>query len=195
MYIIHYITATLFQEHIMTITSANAQSNIELMRTAFAALERKDADAVVGLMPPDFVINIAGMPYQKRGTDAWRKHAAILFSALPDLRVKIEDIFAAEDKVTVRLRISGTHSGEFLGIPPTGKRVEYESTEVYRIADGKIAEEWICSDTLTLMAQIGGQGLSLGRLASMWLAGYRVWFALVLGIAIGAVSVVTAQLV
>jgi steroid delta-isomerase-like uncharacterized protein len=195
MYIIHYITATLFQEHIMTITSATAQSNIELMRTAFAALERKDADAVVGLMPPDFVINIAGMPYQKRGTDAWRKHAAILFSALPDLRVTIEDIFAAEDKVTVRLRISGTHSGEFLGIPPTGKRVEYESTEVYRIADGKIAEEWICSDTLTLMAQIGGQGLSLGRLASMWLAGYRVWFALVLGIAIGAVSVVTAQLV
>jgi steroid delta-isomerase-like uncharacterized protein len=195
MYIIHYITTALFQEHIMTIPSATAQSNIELMRTAFAALERKDADAVVELMPADFVINIAGMPFQKRGTDAWRKHAAILFSALPDLQVKIEDIFASGDKVTVRLRISGTHSGEFLGIQPTGRRVEYESTEVYRIADGKIAEEWICSDTLTLMAQIGGHGLSLGRLASMWLAGYRVWFALVLGIAIGAISAVTAQLV
>jgi steroid delta-isomerase-like uncharacterized protein len=194
-YVIHYITAALFQELIMTIPSAAAQSNIELMRTAFAALERKDANAVVELMPPDFVINIAGMPYQKRGTDAWRKHAAILFAAFPDLRVKIEDIFAAEDKVTARLRISGTHSGEFLGIQPTGKRVEYESTEVYRIADGKIAEEWICSDTLTLMAQIGGQGLSLERLASMWLAGYRVWFALGLGIAIGAVSTMIVRLV
>jgi predicted ester cyclase len=108
---------------------------------------------------------------QKRGTDAWRKHAEILFFAFPDLQVKVEDIFGAEDKVTVRLRISATHAGEFLGIQPTGKRVEYESTEVYRIADGKIVEEWICSDMLTLMAQIGGQGLSMGKLASMWLAG------------------------
>jgi predicted ester cyclase len=119
----------------------------------------------------DFIINSAGMPYQKRGTDAWRKHAEILFFAFPDLQVKVEDIFGAEDKVTVRIRISATHAGEIFGIQPTGKRVEYESTEVYRIADGKIVEEWICSDMLTLMAEIGGQGLSMGKLASMWLAG------------------------
>jgi steroid delta-isomerase-like uncharacterized protein len=178
----------------MTIQPSIAQSNIELMQTAFTAVQRKDADAVVKLMPPDFIINIAGMPYQKRGTDAWRKHAEILFSAFPDIQIKIEDIFAVDDKVAVRLRILGTHSGEFLGIQPTGKRVEYESSEVYRIADGKIAEEWICSDTLTLMAQIGGQGLSFGKLAFMWLAGYRVWFALLFGIAIGALSTVLARL-
>lgn len=170
----------------MTIPFSSPQSNIELMRTAFAALCRKDVDAVVALMPPDFRINIAGMPDQKTGADVWRKHAAILFSAFPDIQVKIEDIFAAEDKVAVRLRLSGTHRGEFMGIPPTGKKVEYESTEIYRIADGKIAEEWICSDTMTLMAQIGGQGLSMGKLAAMWLSGYRVWFALGLGLVIGA---------
>jgi len=95
---------------------------------------------VVALMRSDFLINIAGMPYQKRGTHAWRKHAAILFAAFPDLQVKIEDIFGAEDKVSARLRISGTHAGEFLGIQPTGKRVEYESTEVYRIADLRHAD-------------------------------------------------------
>lgn len=174
----------------MTIPLPTPQSNIALMRTAFAALGRKDADAVVTLMPPDFLINIAGVPYQKRGTNTWRKHAEILFSAFPDIQVKVEDIFAAGDKVAVRLRISGTHAGEFLGVQPTGKRVEYESTEIYRIADGKIAEEWICSDTLTLMAQIGGRGFSMGKLASMWLAGYRVWFALFLGIVIGLLSMV-----
>lgn len=172
----------------MTIALSTPQSNIALMRTAFSALGRKDADAVVALMPPDFLINIAGMPYQKKGTDAWRKHADILFAAIPDIQVKIEDIFAAEDKVAVRLRLSGTHKGEFMGVQPTGKKVEHESTEIYRIADGMIAEEWICSDTLTLMAQIGGQGLSLGRLASMWLAGYRAWFALVLGLGIGTLG-------
>lgn len=178
----------------MTIPVPTPQSNVKLMRTAFAALGRKDADAVVALMPPDFLINIAGMPYQKRGTGTWRKHAEILFFAFPDLQVKVEDIFGAEDKVAVRLRISGTHAGEFLGVRPTGKRVDYESTEIYRIADGKIAEEWICSDMLTLMAQIGGQGLSMGKLASMWLAGYRVWFALGLGIAIGALTTALLRL-
>lgn len=178
----------------MNVQTNTTHSNMALMRTAFERLVRKDIDAVVELMPEDFLINIAGMPYQKRGTQQWRKHAEILYAALPDLQVKIDDMFAADDKVAVRLRISGTHSGEFMGIQPTGKRVEYESSEVYRIADGKIAEEWICSDTLTLMAQIGGQGLSLGRLASMWLAGYRTWFALVAGVALGALGMVAVSL-
>ena len=170
----------------MTTQPSTPQSNIELIRKAFSALGRKDVDAVVKLMPSDFIINIAGMPYQKRGTDAWRKHAEILFSAFPDIQVKIDVIFAG---------FTGTHAGEFLGIQPTGKKIEYESNELYRIADGKIAEEWICSDMLTLMAQIGGRGFSMGRLASMWLAGYRVWFALFLGVAIGALSMVLLRLI
>jgi len=126
------------------------------MRRAFSALERKDVDACVKLMPSDFTINIAGMPYQKRGTEAWRKHAEILFSAFPDIQIHIEDIFASDDKVAVRMRVTGTHTGAFIGIQPTGKKVSYEINELYRIADGKIAEEWICSDMLTLMAPIGG---------------------------------------
>lgn len=179
----------------MTTAPSNPQSNIELIRRAFSALGRKDVDAIVKLMPLDFIINIAGMPYQKRGTDAWRKHAEILFSAFPDIQVKIEDIFSGEDKVAVRVRVTGTHAGEFLGIQPTGKKIEYESNELYRIADGKIAEEWICSDMLTLMAQIGGRGFSMGKLTSMWLAGYRVWFALFLGVATGALSMVLLRFI
>ncbi|WP_435265034.1 ester cyclase [Shinella sp. BE166] len=81
-----------------------------------------------------------------------------------------------------------------MGVQPTGKKVDYESTEIYRISDGKIAEEWICSDTLTLMAQIGGRGFSIGKLAAMWLTGYRMWFALALGIALGALSLALLRL-
>src|SRR5262249_43716877 len=95
----------------------------------------------------------------------------------------VEDMFAAGDKVAVRARFTGTHTGEFLGHQPTGKQVEYRSNELYRIADGKISEEWICSDTLTLMTQIGA--IPAGRLLSMWFAGYRVWFAAGLGLAAG----------
>ena len=74
----------------------------------------------------------------------------------PDLQAHIEgSIVANQDKVAVRLRFRGTHRGEFLGIPATGRTIEYVSHESYRIADGLIAEEWICSDTATLLHQLG----------------------------------------
>ncbi len=74
--------------------------------------------------------------------------------AFPDLQAHIEDIVAAQDKVAVRLRFRGTHCGEFLDIPATGRTIEYVSHEFYRIADGLIAEEWICSDTASLFRQL-----------------------------------------
>lgn len=130
-------------------------------------------------MRPDFIINIAEMPYQKRGHDAWRKHAQILFDTFPDVKVHVEDLVAAEDKVAVRVRIKGTHRGEFLGVRGTGKTIDYVSHEMYRFENGELAEEWICSDSLTLMTQIGA--LSKGRLISMWLSGHRFWLGLVTG--------------
>ena len=74
--------------------------------------------------------------------------------AFPDLTADIHDIVAAEDRVAVRLTFRATHSGDFLGFAATGRRVEYVSHEFYRIADGLIAEEWICSDMATLLSQL-----------------------------------------
>ena len=59
-------------------------------------------------------------------------------------------LVAAGDQVALRLTFRGTHQGEFLGMPATGRTIEYISHEFYRIADGLFAEEWICSDTATL---------------------------------------------
>jgi len=78
-------------------------------------------------------------------------------SAGPDnlaIQAHIEDVLAADDKVALRLRLRGTHSGEFMGFPATGRTIEYVSHEFYRIADGLIAEEWICSDVATLFRQL-----------------------------------------
>lgn len=172
----------------MPVNNTAAQENIELMRNAFAVLSRRDITAAAEFLTPDFIINLAGVPHQIRGREKWRKNTGIFLDAFPDFKLEEQDMFAAGDKVAVRFRITGTHSGEFLGHPPTGKRVDYQSYELYRIADGKIAEEWICSDMLTLMAQIGGGGYSMGKLGLMWLAGYRVWFALGLGVAVGALT-------
>ena len=135
--------------------TATPDANIALMQSAFAALNRKDLDTCVSLLAPNFIINLAGMPAAMHGADSWRGNVEMMTQAFGDLQIHVEDIFAAGDRVAVRARLTGTHTGEFLGHAATGSPVDYVSNELYRIADGRIAEEWICSDTLTLMRQIG----------------------------------------
>jgi steroid delta-isomerase-like uncharacterized protein len=129
-------------------------ANVELVRAGFEAFNAGDGDGCLAFTAPDFVINLAELPGPQHGHDVWRQGFELMKHAFPDLEAHIEDIFGAEDKVAVRLRFRGTHSGEFLGIGATGRTVEYVSHEFYRIADGLIAEEWICSDMATLLGQI-----------------------------------------
>jgi len=129
-------------------------ANIALVRSAFAAFNESDLDATIAFLTEDFAINIAGMPHQERGHEAWSRNFAMMHAAFPGIQAHIEDIFASGDKVTVRLTFTGTHQGEFLGMEPTGRDIEYKSIEVYRIEDGLLAEEWICSDGLTMMRQL-----------------------------------------
>lgn len=175
----------------MTANEDEAGANLELMREAITRLVRHDFEGCAALLTADFRINLAGMPYQKRGILEWKKNVAIMVSAFPDFQLHVDDMFASGDKVALRARITGTHRGEFLGHQPTGKAVEYQSNELYRIENGKIAEEWICSDMLTMMTQIGA--ISKTRLLSMWLAGYRVWFGTIFGLMAGALLVLAAQ--
>jgi predicted ester cyclase len=72
----------------------------------------------------------------------------------PDLRIDIEDIFGADDKVAVRVHLHGTHEGPFQGIPPTHRPVSFTSIEIYRVEGDKIAEEWVSPDMISLMQQI-----------------------------------------
>ncbi|SRR6266487_311111 len=65
-----------------------------------------------------------------------------LRAGFPDLRHTIEDMIAKGDKVVIRATMHGTHGGEYLGIPPTGKRVTSESIHIVRLASGKFREHW-----------------------------------------------------
>jgi len=105
-------------------------------------------------MTPDIIINLTELPGPQHGREVWRQGFEMMKHAFPDLQAHIEDIFGARDKVAVRLRFRGTHSGEFLGFRPTGRTIEYVSHEFYRMTDGLIAEEWICSDMATLFRQL-----------------------------------------
>jgi predicted ester cyclase len=72
-----------------------------------------------------------------------------------DNRVIIEDLIAEGDKVVCRFTASGTHQGEFMGIPPTEKRVTIMKIHIYRIIGGKIVECWGLFDQMGLMQQLG----------------------------------------
>jgi steroid delta-isomerase-like uncharacterized protein len=138
----------------MTSQSTSPAANAELVRAGFRAFNAADADGCMALAAPNLIINLAELPEPQHGLEVWRQGYDMMRHAFPDLQAHIEDIFAAQDKVAVRLRFRGTHSGEFLGFGPTGRTIEYVSHEFYRIVDRLIAEEWICSDTATLLRQL-----------------------------------------
>jgi steroid delta-isomerase-like uncharacterized protein len=86
---------------------------------------------------------------------AFQQGLAPFFTAFPDLRVEVEDMLADGDRVVARYTWRGTQRGEFFGIAATGRSVEVAGTSIYRLEDGKIAEEWWLEDMLGLMRQLG----------------------------------------
>ncbi len=97
------------------------------------------------------------------GSEGAKQFVLALRRAFPDLAATVEDQIAEGDKVVQRIRWSGTHAGEFFGVPPTGKHVTAELIEIHRLGpDGKIAEHWTGMDQLSLLQQLGAMPLGVG---------------------------------
>jgi steroid delta-isomerase-like uncharacterized protein len=93
-----------------------------------------------------------GMPTGREGSKAM---FAMMFSAFPDFRATIENLIAEDDKVVVHMLWTGTHKGEFMGIPPTGKQIAINVIDILRVSEGKFVEHWGVSDMMALMQQLG----------------------------------------
>ena len=87
--------------------------------------------------------------------EAVKQEAADFRQGFPDVVSTIEDIIAEGDKVVAHWRSRATHQGNYMDIAPTGNRVEFTGSSIYRIEEGKIAQEWIVEDQFGLMQQIG----------------------------------------
>ena len=80
--------------------------------------------------------------------------------ALPDLVAEEQDVIASDDLVVVRLIVAATHTGDLLGIPATGRRVQWNAIDIYRVTDdGKISEEWAADDMAAFASQLGAISL------------------------------------
>jgi steroid delta-isomerase-like uncharacterized protein len=77
------------------------------------------------------------------------------YAAFPDFHLDIDELIAEGDKVVKLFTIHCTHQGEFMGVPPTAKAITFSGTDTYRIAGGKIAEEWADINWLGFMQQLG----------------------------------------
>lgn len=106
------------------------------------------------LIAPDFVEHelAPGFPQGREGT---RQLFSMLHNAFPDIRAEINNVVAQDDKVVFHMTWRGTHTGPFMGIPPTGRPFELEVFDMARVSDGKVAEHWGLMDQLSLMQQLG----------------------------------------
>jgi len=107
------------------------------------------------LMSPDVVHYFNSSPKPIVGLEANKAFNASLFQGFPDIHHMIEDMVAEDDKVVYRTTIQGTHTGEFLGIPPTGKCAKINDFTLLQISKGKIMKWWYECNLLALMQQIG----------------------------------------
>ncbi|MFF3017293.1 ester cyclase [Streptomyces sp. NPDC057939] len=130
------------------------EKNLTLLRTAYGRLERADVEACAQLLTEDFIANVPGMADPLHGREVWKLGARAMWDGFPDLRITVEDMFGAGDRVAVRVHFSGTHRGSFQGFAPTGREVGFRSLEIYRVEDDRIAEEWVAPDMISLMRQI-----------------------------------------
>jgi hypothetical protein len=111
----------------------------------------KTIDEVV---EPDLLFH-APVPAGATGAQALRQVWVVLLRAFPDIHVAVEDLIAEGDKVVARNTVTGTHLGEYRGVPPTGRSVTYQEIFVVRFAGGRIAEIWGVVDVYSQMRQLG----------------------------------------
>lgn len=130
------------------------EGNKHIVRRYQEIYNSNNLDALHEVVKEDFLTPrmLPGMPPGLEG--AKQLHQATLLG-MPDWRTDIEDLIAEGNKVVARITITGTHTGDFFGIPATGRKIRISGIYIARIANGKIVEHWGEEDSLGLMQQLG----------------------------------------
>lgn len=130
--------------------------NKELVRGLVEAMDAREFDRLDEYLAEDFVEHNPASE-DIHGPEGYKEFLAMFDGGFPDARHITEDILAEGDKIVQRNRLIGSHEGEFMGIEPTGNEIDVPAIVIYRIEDGKIAEQWVQSDMMGMMEQLGVQ--------------------------------------
>jgi len=107
------------------------------------------------LCSASFTMYDPSAPKLANGPEAAKAYIGSLVAAFPDIHIRVHDLFGEGDRVSLRWSAEGTHQGELNGVPPTNRRVSVSGQAIYRIANGKIEEDWIIVDTFGMLQQLG----------------------------------------
>ena len=133
----------------------SAAENLEVVHRWQSLVNSGDIDAAVGCLADDFRGYFTGMAEPVQGPEGFKQmYMYFIKPSFPDQHITIEKELAAGDRVAAQVSWTATHQGDFLGIPPTGKTITVAGTGIFRVADGKIAEEWMQEDFLGIYQQL-----------------------------------------
>ncbi len=136
-------------------TQLETERNKAIVRRFIQEVQNdKNMDVFDELNAEDFV-NLSAPPGMPTDREGGKMYLGGFLSAFPDSRVTIDDMIAEGDRVATKKTFTGTHTGEFMGIGPTGNRVTLQYVDILRLRDGQIIEHWLSMDQLSFMQQLG----------------------------------------
>jgi predicted ester cyclase len=132
--------------------------DLKALTRRFLEEHNKGKAAAMAVIDELYATNIVyhgGGGEEIRGLKDYKQSTSESYNVSPDLHFTIDDMVVEGDKVAVRFTLTGTHKGEFMGRPPTNKKLTMWGINIYRVVDGKFVEGWERADTLGLMQQLG----------------------------------------
>lgn len=135
-----------------------SEMNKDLYRQYVDGFMRRGDEAVADRIVDENVVSHDALPGQPVGREGLKAAFRQLRGAFPDLAPELKDLVAEGDRVVARFVVTGTHTGDFLGMPPTGKTFSYDEITIVRFENGRIVEHWAEMDSLGMMQQLGVLG-------------------------------------
>lgn len=130
----------------------SSTTNKALVRSFIESWNRGDLQSMTQFWSPDMVHYSRG---ESMSTEAVEQAMAGIMQAFPDMKLEIEDMLAEGNRVASLLKLSATHSGEYMGVSPTGRHVSCSFMGIVEVADGKVVAHWGVADGLHLLQQLG----------------------------------------
>ena len=116
---------------------------------------KRRLELVEEIISPSHALHDPNLTDSAIGPEAYKRQVTRFVTAFPDLRLNVEDVFGEKDKLAVAWTISGTHKGEYMGIPSTNKKVSVDGITIHHIVNGKIMDSYVSWDALGMMQQLG----------------------------------------
>ncbi len=135
--------------------SADADNKAIVRRLYEEVWNKRKLEIISEVISPSHALQAPNISGSSMGPEAYKRQISLFLAGYSDLRFTIEDLIAEQDKVAACWTFSGTHRGDYMGIPATNKKVSVDGTTIHHVAGGKIMDSYSNWDALGMMQQLG----------------------------------------